>query len=134
MDSKPAPTGKVNPALGDFAAKADRLRSPFIVDGPHSEKADKIGLSDGELITRYADDALAMMGTRDSLQEMINKTPESACDIGITHFKNWGETQESLLLHVKPTEAKQVVNVVKCVDTYNMLKTNKMQVSIALYC
>ena len=109
--------------------KADRLSTPFIVDGPHSEKADKVGLSDGELITKYAEDAVAMMKTRDSLQELLNQQPESTCEIAITHFKNWGATQESLLLHVKPTEVKQVVNAVKCVNAYNSDSTN-VKVSI----
>ena len=113
----------IDAVLEDVQTKGDRLRGPFIVDGPQSEKADKVGLSDGELITKYAEDAVAMMKTRDSLQSEVDTFQSMKlmphCKIAITHFKNWGETKESLLLHVKPTEVKQVVAVVKGVKAFN---------------
>ena len=121
MDPDTLPMEDIDAALGDADVKADRLRSPFIVDGPQSVKADKIGLSDGELITKYAEDAIAMIETRDSLQKVVNALtkPMPGSKIAITHFKNWGETRESLLLHVKPTEVEHVVAVVKGVKTIN---------------
>lgn len=121
MDPDTQSMEEIDAALGDVDSKLDRLRSPFIVDGPQSVKADKIGLSDGELITKYAEDATAMMKTRASLQKEVDALtkPMPGSNIAITHFKNWGETREYLLLHVKPTEVEQVVAVVKGVKTIN---------------
>ena len=130
------PIEDIDAALGDVHTKMNHLRSPFIVDGPQSEKADEVGLSDGELITKYAKDAVAMMKTRDSLQKEVDALtkPVPGSKIAITHFKNWGETRESLLLHVKPTEVEQVVAVVKGVKVLNDREEVKVKsVTIVAY-
>ena len=106
---------------------SDRLRSPFIINAPHSKKADKIGLSDGELITKYANDAVILIEVRDDLQREIDSQVPGTT-VGITHFENWGKTRDSLLLHVKPTQVKQVVAVVKAVKALNQRKTQKVNV------
>ena len=101
--------------------KADRLRSPFLINAPYSEKADKLGLSDGELISKHASDAVILIKTRNDLQKEVDahitRVPETT--IEITHFKNWGETQNSLLLHVKPSTAEQVGVIVRAVKQLN---------------
>ena len=108
--------------------KADRLRSPFIVNDPFSKKADKVGLNDGELICNYADDAVALIDIRKDLQKEVDALigEESAPKIGITRFKNWGKTNEALLLLVKPTTKEQVVAVVKGVRNLNEKKEVKV--------
>lgn len=112
---------EIDAALGISKKKSDRLRAPFILSAPNSVEADKIGISDGELITQYASDAVVLIKLRDALQKIVDtltpKVPETT--IAITHFKNWGETQDSLLLHVKPTEADQVIAFVKGVLILN---------------
>ena len=112
--------------------KTDRLRSPFIIDAPHSKKADKIGLSDGELITKYANDAVILIEVRDDLQNEIDSRVERVpgTTVGITHFENWGKTRDSLLLHVKPTQVEQVVAVVKAVKVLNQRKTQKVYIML----
>ena len=101
--------------------KPDRLRAPFIVNLPHSKKADKDGLRDGKLITTYAKDAVNLIETRDHLQDEINylikKVPETTVEI--MHFENWAKTNKALLLHVKPSQADQVVAIVKGVISLN---------------
>ena len=101
--------------------KPDRLRAPFLVNRPHSVKADKVGLSDGKLITTYATDAVKLMQARDLLQAKINalveQTPETKVEI--MHFENWAKTRKALLLHVKPSQADQVVAIVKGVISLN---------------
>jgi hypothetical protein len=126
---------EIDAVLGIPDTKINRLRSPFIVDGPQSVKADIIGLSDGELITKYAEDAVAMMQTRDSLQKEVNALRKQmpGSTIAITHFKNWAENRESLLLHVKPTEVEQVVAVVKGVKTFNEKGGVKVKYGYVLY-
>ena len=108
--------------------KADRLRSPFIVNDPFSKKADKVGLDDGELICNYADDAVALIDIRKDLQKEVDALigEESAPKIGITRFKNWGKTNEALLLLAKPTTKEQVVAVVKGVRNLNEKKAVKV--------
>ena len=107
---------------------ADRLHSPFIVNAPHSKEADEIGLSDGDLITKYADDAVILIKVRDDLQVKVDSRVKRAPGtmISITHFKNWGKTKESLLLHFKPSLVEQVVAVVKSVKALNKKKGMKV--------
>ena len=108
--------------------KPDRLHSPFLVNSPNSVEADKTGLSDGELITKYAKDAVLLIKLRYDLQStvdlIIERVPETT--ISITHFTNWGGTQDSLLLHVKPSQTDQVVAIVQGVMNFN--QTNRTQV------
>ena len=104
------------------AREADRLRSPFIIQDSNSVKADKTGLSEGELITHYSSDAVTLKVIRDDLQILVDKkiTPRApGTTIAITHFKNWGDTQISLLMHAKPTLSGQVAALVQAVVEYN---------------
>ena len=102
--------------------KADRMRAPFLVNTPNSVAADETGLSDGKLISKFAKDADTLTITKNNLQKivdsLIKRVPETT--IAITHFKNWGETQDSLLMHVKPTQSDQVVALVNGVIQFNM--------------
>ena len=101
--------------------ETDRLHAPFLVNRPYSIKADKTGLSDGKLITTYAQDALKLIQAKDQLQAEINLLTKQApgTQVEIMHFENWGKTKEALLLHVKPTRADQVVAIVKGVISLN---------------
>ena len=107
---------------------ADRLHSPFIVNAPNSKMADEIGLSDGDLITKYADDAVILIKVRDDLQREVDSLVKRApgTTLGITHFKNWGQTKDSLLLHIKPSLVEHVVAVVKSVKALNEKKEMKV--------
>ena len=40
--------------------------------------------------------------------------------IEMTYFKNWGETQESLLLYAKPTEVEHVTQLVTAAFSENI--------------
>ena len=88
---------------------------------PHSKKADKVGLSDGKLITTYAQDAVKLMQARDLLQSEINsltkQVPETTVEI--MHFENWGKTNKALLPNVKPSRADQVWAIVQGVIALN---------------
>ena len=71
--------------------------------------ADKTGLINGKLI--YENSELAtVLGEK---MKALN-APKVGLDIKVemTFFKNWGETQESLLLYAKPTEVHQVQTLV----------------------
>lgn len=117
--------------------EADRLRSPFIMQNPYSQAADKIGISDGDLIAKYASDAIKLIKIRDDLQTIVDsfiheRVPGTT--IQITHFINWGETQESLLLHVKPTEPEQVVAIVKGVLKLKKDKNTQVNSTCIVWC
>lgn len=96
--------------------KSHHVRSPFIVHSPNSEQADRDGLQEGELLSKYAEDAAALKILQAQLQHEVDAqsppgTPQTK--IGITHFQNWGGTQDSLLLLAKPVEKEQVIALVK---------------------
>ena len=103
------------------SAVPGRLSSPFSIQAPNSVKADKIGISEGNLITNFASDAVALKTIRDNLQHSLDEkiTRVAETTIEITRFKNWGETQEALLMHVKPGLPEQVKAIVKAVIEFN---------------
>ena len=82
---------------------------PFFINQPNSVHADKTGLINGKLI--YENSELAtVLGEK---MKALN-APEIGLDVKVEmmFFKNWGETQESLLLYAKPTEVHQVQTLV----------------------
>ena len=89
----------------------------FIINKPQSVHADKIGLSDGELISSNADLAVTLAPKRDALQQ---KVVHLGLTIGLTYFKNWGDTQQILLLYAKPTEVDQVKALVAAAAELNI--------------
>lgn len=96
--------------------KCPHVPSPFIIQSPNSQQADKYGLQEGEMISKYAEDATVLQRLQAQLQREVDAhTPQGApkIEIGITRFRNWAKTQESLLLLAKPIEKEQVVSLVK---------------------
>ena len=113
-DELDAPWQSIDPPTID--PKSHHVRSPFIVHSPNSEQADRHGLQEGELLSKYAEDATALKHLQAQLQHEVDAqslpgTPKTK--IGITHFQNWGGTQDSLLLLAKPVEKEQVIALVK---------------------
>ncbi len=96
---------------------------PFLINKPYSAKADKQGLLEGNLISDNSALANQLKEKRKLIQEELEKVNISKEDfeIGMTYFVNWGETQENLLLHAKPTNPKQIEEVVKII-TNNQIK------------
>ncbi len=91
-----------------IAAERSELSSTlpaFIINKPQSVHADVIGLSEGELISSNAALAVTLAPKRDALQQKVDHVNLA---IGLTNFKNWGETMQNLLLYAKPTEVTQV--------------------------
>ena len=88
-------------------------RSPFIINDPHSEVADKEGLRDGKLMLDNLDGVKKLKGIKDELGN------PGGLQVDLTYFKNWAGTQENLLLHVKPTTSAQIEALVKAVRELN---------------
>lgn len=79
---------------------------PFLINAPHSKKADKVGLAEGERISVNSELAESLKPLKASLEELTGLT------IGTTYFQNWGDTQESLLLYAKPQTVAEVQSLV----------------------
>ena len=87
---------------------------PFLYMKPHSEKADEKGISVGNLIMESLQQAESLKKKRDYLRKKCRDIP-----VEVTQFKNWGKTQESLLLYAKPTCRKEIMRLVKAASEYN---------------
>ena len=89
---------------------------PFFINRPNSVHADKTGLSNGKLI--YENSKLAtVLGEK---MKALNEEVGVDVKVEMTYFKNWGDTQESLLLYAKPTEVDQVQKLVTAAANKNI--------------
>ena len=103
-------------------------QSPFIINDPNSVKADEVGLSEGKLMLNNLDVVTKLK----ALKEKLEKNDLKGAQVDITHFKNWGATQESTLLYAKPTSRSQVQALVRAAAKENV-KVTIVVYSLSIY-
>ena len=88
----------------------------FDTEMPYSVDADQDGKELADFIIKNAKIAQLMHDAQSRLQHEIGKRLK----VEITYFKNWAETQQGLLLLVKPTSAKEVQKIIKAAHSLDM--------------
>ena len=91
---------------------------PFLNIHPHSKDADKKGLKEGKLIMDNLKLAQSLKKNQQYLNDYL-KQKSMDVTIEVTHFENWGKTQESLLLHAKPKKRNEISCLVKAASEHD---------------
>ena len=92
---------------------------PFLHMQPHSKDADRKGLMEGKLIMDNFRLAQSLEKKQKYLNNSLKKESIDGTTVEVTHFKNWGRTQEALLLHAKPTYRKEISCLVKAASRHD---------------
>ena len=90
---------------------------PFLFMHPNSKDADKKGLMEGKLIMDNLKVAQSLENTCKYLNDALKKERMNVT-VEVSHFKNWGGNQESLLLYVKPTNRNEISVLVKAASKH----------------
>lgn len=92
---------------------------PFLLMHPHSKDADRKGLMEGKLIMENFKLAQFLEKKQKYLNGCLKKESIEGVTVEVTHFKNWGRTQEALLLHAKPKNRKEISCLVKAASKHD---------------
>lgn len=104
----------------------------FIIREPNSVKADKEGLHDGDLLLKgvTSEEIAKMKEKKDAIEKKL-KGKNVNLEIRFTSFKNWGGTQEMILLYAKPTTPFQAITLVNAVREVNRQKIGRDKIKVS---